>query len=278
MKSVSAWRGSLVDQVLSQEMIGANCYDVEELVCRARLLWAKQLKFGREHRARETGMTQTKGGDSFAAFYDVEYGDGVSEAVAEQAWQEIEGAIRNLFEMKSLLMDLRRASRVIAQRPLTFDFGENQVRAVPDVIAFYHNEPPLIVDWKVHAFATKDYRLQLALYALALLQVKPHRDFPRQLKAWQISQVRLVEVQLLKGCVRSYTLDETDIEELQDALAVGITHIKLASRGKTGKDLELSWCEPTRYAEQCENCSFQRPCWKDMEQERNEQIDSEEQS
>jgi len=69
------------------------------------------------------------------------------------------------------------ASRCIAQRPLQFVSFGVKVKAIPDLIAFYADAPPLIIDWKVHARGSYGYRSQLALYALALARCRPHRDF-----------------------------------------------------------------------------------------------------
>src|SRR2546427_382430 len=80
-----------------------------------------QVTFARQHRIREAGMTGTKGGSAFAAFYDAEYGAEVTEDDLAAAWKDIETALTNLFEIAHLSKALSTAALLIPQRTLMFD-------------------------------------------------------------------------------------------------------------------------------------------------------------
>ena len=69
--------------------------------------------------------------------------------LTEVKQDEIEQALTNLFAMTGLLADLRKAEFLMAQRALQFKHGEVTVKAVPDLVAFYRDAPPLIVDWSM---------------------------------------------------------------------------------------------------------------------------------
>src|SRR5207244_7473114 len=116
-----------------------------------------QKAFALRHGLRDEGLKPSKAGDEFAAFLAVERGQGVPQEELDRAWGEIEEALTNLFRMTDLLDDLRRAEFLMAQRPLQFKHGEVTVKAVPDLVAFYRDRRPLIIDWKVHVFGNRDY-------------------------------------------------------------------------------------------------------------------------
>jgi len=156
LQSVSAWRGQIVDSVISTLLVPAwnqrrSC-GIDEAITHARKLFTSQLEFGLNHRMREPELVMSEAGETFAAFYAVEYGNGIPEADIKNAWDEVEQALANLFRMTELIADLVGASRILAQRSLSFHFGNANVKARPDIIAFYDKDAPLIVDWKVHFF------------------------------------------------------------------------------------------------------------------------------
>jgi hypothetical protein len=70
---------------------------------------------------------------------------------------------------------------------------------VPDVLAFFAEEPPIVLDWKVHFFASADAGRQLASDALALARAAPHKDFPFSADGFPETETQLLEVQLLKA-------------------------------------------------------------------------------
>ena len=97
----------------------------------------------------------------------------------ECAREEVLCALTNLYRMDEIKTRMRAAEYLVPQRrALMFRRTDHTVRAVPDLIAFYRDQPPLIFDWKVHVFGLQEAWLQLAVYALALLPATPHKDFP----------------------------------------------------------------------------------------------------
>ncbi len=138
------------------------------------------------------------------------------------------------------------------------------IKAVPDAIAFFDDQPPLIVDWKVHAFGTKDYWLQLVTYALALTRCKPHRDFPRAFKGCAPTEVRLIEVQLLTNRLREHSLEDEDVGEVEDMITESASQMALALDGRKLTVLEPADFPVTTWPENCESCPFRRPCWESI--------------
>ncbi len=137
------------------------------------------------------------------------------------------------------------------------------MRAVPDLIAFYENAPPLIVDWKVHAFGVQEARLQLATYALALCRCNAHKDFPESMSRWQPLDVRLLEVQLLLGRTRSYALAEDDAADIDAHIAATATDMLLVLDGRKSTDLRPCDFPVAASPEACQRCSYRVMCWED---------------
>lgn len=269
LQSVAAWRGSIVDYVIERRVVPALkngwSLNLAHILTFARVVFDKQLAFARAHRLREPGMSESKDKESFAAFYSVEYGEGVSDEELEKAWREVVLALTNLLEMRDLLAALGAASHLVAQRTLKFPFVGVNVIAVPDLIAFFDNGPPLIVDWKVHAFALSDYRLQLTTYAVALTRCRPHKDFPESLSAYGPTDVRLIEAQLLTDRQREYTLSDIDINEFDNFVAESAAEMVLACGDDPKGSLKPFDFPVTSYPEACQRCPFRKPCWEDSE-------------
>ncbi|MFW9794971.1 MAG: PD-(D/E)XK nuclease family protein [Candidatus Thorarchaeota archaeon] len=152
------------------------------------------------------------------------------------------------------------ASYNIPQRPLQYSFLDSTIKAIPDVISFFDTQEPLIIDWKVHYFGTKDYRLQLTLYAMALKRCSPHKDFPTDLSMWEEDSLRLIEAQLLTNQIREYSISSDDIHKVEDYMIGSITEMRLA----LDSDSSLTAFDflPTRYPEACKNCPFKKLCWE----------------
>lgn len=271
LQSISAWRGNLVDQVLSQEVMPAfersRPMTADKAVASAMARFDRQLAIARAHRLHEPGLKPSALGDDFVAFYSLEYDGHVSEAEIEQARDEVKRAIETFFSMEQLMERLRAADRLITQRNLSFMHTDTTVRAVPDVIAFKGTEPPAIIDWKVHAFGWRDAWLQLAIYAVALTRCNPHKDFPVTTVQFRETDIDLLEVQLLTGTIRRHRLSEEHIARADAYIARSAESMLLAVDGMNGKASALPPTDfpATRYASVCERCPYRSLCWETIQ-------------
>ena len=163
LQGVQAWRGNLVDYVIERGIVPALkngwSLNANNILMFAKNLFDRQAAFALAHRLREPNLNGSIDDHSFAAFYKVEYGEGVSAAELGGAWREVELAIRNLLSMLDLLSILGSATHLVTQRTLYYPLDDVGIFAKPDLIAFFQDGPPLIVDWKVHA---RDTGLPLA--------------------------------------------------------------------------------------------------------------------
>lgn len=268
LQTIYAWRGSIVDQVISTMIVpaieGRRSLNYSKLIREARVAFDQQLKFAIANRMREPGFKLKDAGDTFAALHEVEYGTGITQESIEKAWQDVEQALTNFLHMEDLQRLLSSANHLVAQRALTFSYEGYSVKMVPDLIAFYNRKAPLIIDWKVHTFGTQDYRTQLACYALALTRCKPHADFPRTLKQFSTLDIELLEVQLLTKQQRFYNLNDNDLERLETFIVSSAIQMELLT-GNDKKTLSPGDFQVANRPETCLSCSFRSLCWKESQ-------------
>ena len=271
LQSISSWRGNVVDQVLSEDVLPALTHRIpitaDQAIASAMLRFDRQLAMGRAHRLHDQDVSLSDMDEGFVAFHSMEYEGRLSHAEVEQARDEVRRAIRTFFEHDMLVSRLRKATRLITQRALVFDHCDITVRAVPDVIVFTEKNPPAIVDWKVHVFGRQDAWLQLAVYAAALVRCAPHKDFPIDTSRFRETDIGLLEVQLLTGALRRHQLSEDELNRADAYIAQSSEKMLLAVDGLNGKaaDLPLTDFPAARYASACERCAFRRLCWETVQ-------------
>lgn len=269
LQSVAAWRGQIVDKVLETVVVPGlmdrQIVPREQVLAQARSIFDQQLAFARAKRYLEPGMTKTKAGVAFAGLLVIEEAGDISEPELVAAWDDVERAIKTLYANGSLWKKLKSARRLLAQRTLWHKLCDRQLRAIPDLIAFFHNEAPLIIDWKVHYAGNRDSSFQLETYALALARdEKVDRD-----RRWKEADIRLAEVQLLTGQVRHYRLTEERVPEIENKILASIAEIELCTEGQEREDLDPLTLPVTRYAENCAACGFKKLCWNEPHDHRN---------
>jgi hypothetical protein len=265
LQTIAGWRGSIVDSVIETAIVPAlqrrRLPDQDVVLSLARRLYDLQLATALKHPLNAPERTVKSWGDAYAAFYSMEYGGGPSRDELDLAWQEIENALRNLCGMRGLLGRLCDASQLVAQRSLQFQRFGVSVMGVPDLIAFYSDEAPAILDWKAHAVGTMDASKQLGIYSIALKSCEPHRDFPASLSRWAVESIRLVEVQLLLNRPRRHELDDDDREAVETYMAESANSMLMAVDGRETADLVAEDFPTAAYDHICERCSFRKVCW-----------------
>ncbi len=265
MQSLYAWRGQVVESAIQDYLIPSLEVDLQpplqDTIKAAKETFDEQLAFGRNHRIREPGMTLKQAGKAFAAFTELEYGQPISDEDYLQAWEEVQTALRNFYKQTELKSLLKAGAYRVAQKVLQMQHFGATVRAVPDLIVFFLDRAPLIVDWKVHTSGIHDYADQLAIYAVALARVKPHADYGRYARSWKETEIELREAQLLRGLVRQHTLDDSDVAEVDDRIAAGVIALREAFAGKRSSELHSKDFPTAHDPQTCQSCQYRKICW-----------------
>jgi len=265
LQTIPAWRGSLVDTVISNYVVSKlnkkQEIDEEELVQYALGLANQQITSA----INQKHNNGSKVDDMRCALFDIEYTDGIDAEKLSCAKSDIAKSLRNFSRSIFLKEFLRDGTYLVSQRTLRHTQDKITVTCTPDLIAFYENSPPLIVDWKVQASAHTEHWIQLAVYGLIISRIRPHKDFPEK---WHpalsdYTKIRLLEFQLLQNYERIYSMSPSDIVEIEDYIYVSSNRMIQLTRGKKYPEL-LPECIPTTQRPSiCWRCQFKRICWKE---------------
>jgi len=270
LQTMYAWRGSLVDKVIERAIVpGINSRILpskSDVISFSLELMESQFKFGKEKRYRSEDTSKSNTGDKYCAFYDIEYKGEIDEKILHKVRNDIVLSLENLFSTNFLEKFVENDSYAISQRGITFPFEDIMVSCTPDLLVFSPKAPPVIVDWKVHEFANKDYWLQLGIYALALSKSKPHKDFPDALlnQVQDLRAVRLIEYQLLKNLQREHVVSEDNLAHIFDYICKTSSEMKRLINGGKFDKFQLNRIPTARAPEICEKCNFKKICWEKM--------------
>jgi len=263
-QTVDQWRGSVVDLAIKEVVVPALNLRQElwpaDLLRQADELFDRQLAFARANRTREADMAKSHAPNEFAALLVVEEDGSISDAEIDRARGDVHAALRNLTKIPGLREMLRSARRVVAQNTYHFKFRGESLKVVPDLVVFYHDRPPLIIDWKVHFFGLRDARTQLLIYAMGL--ARSGKAGGTATRGWLETELVTMEVQLLTGVARSFSLDANAVREVEEYIDSSMRAISRVGEGKEWNEIDLSELGGPLGDDGCENCGFKPLCWR----------------
>lgn len=254
LETIQAWRGKLVDTVISRTIIPS-------------IVRSRSCSFSEAERTAKHIFDTDRAGRILAAaneggiFFEMEYGLPLTEDMFVQARAEVNQALMNFYSAKPIWDLIRQAQGLFPQRSLMFTHGDATVQVVPDLIMFRGMTSPVIFDWKVNTRPLRDYWLQLVTGAIALTRCNPHRDWPCGSVPHRPHDVELVEVQLLTGDVRSHKATSTDIEEAEDFISVSLSEMQFACGDEGAARVKAEDFAVARDPRTCQLCSFRKLCW-----------------
>lgn len=260
LQSVDAWRGKLVDQIISEEIVphvgGSQTPSLDRILTTAKDIFDKQLRFA-ETRSWRNPAARTGDAD-YAALYEIEFQEDLSEKLP-QAWRDIELALSNFFGMDEIWNLLRAAKHLRPQERLGFHYQDAWLTCVPDLIVIYEDKDPVVIDWKVHKFGVKDYRQQLGLYALALEKSAFRKKYPLEFAGLRAIDFESYEIQLLTKKVYKYDFLEFEIDDIKSMIGSSARKMQLVLGNENEVQNYLD-VPTTKYPETCHKCPFQSIC------------------
>lgn len=259
LKTIAAWRGLIVDQVITVSVIPQ--LKMKRVPTLEQVLSAAQNVFNKWYEQATTPLQP--GQQVEVGLLEIETNGFVSPETLSIAWNDIERALTNFMQDDVLIRELLSADYLIEQRHLFFKAGQSTTRGTPDLIAFWHNQPPVIYDWKVHFFGTTSHERQLLVYALALVRGKPHVDFEQYLTGSKLEDTRLTEVQLITqstGYKRTYSVTATKLEATESFISDSILSMYLAGATRTYAQSSANDYDTAADPEACSTCAFHKLC------------------
>jgi hypothetical protein len=273
LQNVYAWRGKLVDQVISNFVVPKlNLHEtvkLNEVLDYAHNLFEAQLAFATARRYREPNIKKSDEElqEDYCALFELEYDGAIDQKVLRTAESEIVASLTNFLNSRFLAQIIQGQPYLIAQRPIQFPFADVNVQCTLDLIAFFEDTQPVVVDWKVQAPKHKEHFIQLGTYAFALSLAKPHKDFPTRWLSTiaDPTKIGLIEFQLLRNKELTYSLTEEDIVEIEDYVYKTSNRIQLMLNGNdTHSARDPTQFPKARSSDACMWCKFKKMCWREV--------------
>jgi hypothetical protein len=267
LQTLDAWRGSVVDDIISRLLVNAinNKIPLQKdyFLREAMNEFNGQLEYAIFQTYRNTGSKTSD--KNFASLLNYDLGLQIEESELDRAKEDINHALNNLLDDAEFLEYLKSAKILISQRSLLYSFDRFNVRSKPDLIAFFEDAPPHIFDWKVHTFGTATYDEQLVSYGVALYKTihnKPHIDFPDNAKKYSIYDYKLTEYQLLhpERIRRDYQMSPEAIEDLSLKISGSLIEMYMSGCHKKYSESDPESFSTTSFIESCHNCPFKKIC------------------
>lgn len=117
LQDLAAWRGQLVDHVLSTAVMRdiqrrrLPLYD--RVLSTARDIFDRQVAFARAHRLRDPNMTPSTHKEAFTAWRMIEYGDSIDDNALEGYWNDIVTCLKHFYAMTDVHSLLLNATRCL---------------------------------------------------------------------------------------------------------------------------------------------------------------------
>lgn len=269
-RTLEAWRGNLVHTVIQDYVVphlqqGEIPFEADLqafALDRAR----RQLKFSSIKKYGETGMTKTKGGDSYAAIWEDEFESTASRLTKTEALAEIRLALVNLWKLTELLDELCESSWSVPEALLCLREFEIPIQGRIDLMAACAGPSPelKLIDWKLDREQRHDYAPQLWLYAYLLDRTDRYQDgsyryqnIPEWVKALPKS---LLEVNLLHGSIDESEWGDRKVRGVEDRIFRGIRTIQALVDGRKPEQIHGGELHVTDNPNNCNYCPFRQPC------------------
>lgn len=268
MQNIAMWQGSVVDKIMEISIIPAIAnkeeLDFVQFAEEAVSLAEQQFLFSKEKRYLQKGMTKTSAGDEFCILDVHELNRELPEEELLKAYRNIEDAVTNIQNIvmpdgKMLLLDyLKSASNLfpnVANRQVEIETAN--VKPQIDLVMYDKQRRPVIMDWKVSESWSSDYSKQLVIIGVVVyLTRQQDPDKP----AFTHEDIKLYEVNLLRGSVKQHQFTEARAADMIDEINLTSSDIKLIREDIKNNNLSIEDFDTTDNQSTCDFCNYATLC------------------
>jgi hypothetical protein len=257
LKSMEAWRGSIVHQAIQNFVVPCwqNRKPVvwQDVVREARNLSVRQFEFSEKRRFRESGISKTKHKDEYCALYGHEFENTPTKAELEATLDSVEKSIWNLSKLEEFLKYVEGRNYYRAEVAISSAYNGVRIQGVIDLLFGGSYGHYGVVDWKDYSSSTSDAKLQMSLYAWLLCKAQ----------AWPVSSpmsIELWEVNLGVPRAQQHRIDQGAFDELEDFMYRSTERLRLLCGDGSYKPSDLENYEYTENPNSCRFCPYQKIC------------------
>lgn len=262
LQTIANWQGSLVHRTLADRLPGilerGGAVDAVALTAHAEALAYRQFAFSSARRYRRETKRAT--GDAYCALVDHESGDPAASSRLVPALQVAERCFRYLAAQGDFLRHLAAGYRCRSELRLHFGVDEASIQAVLDLLVERGDGTLTIVDWKIAAGESGDYRQQLLLYALAVLR-------SGRWPTIDAAQIEIYEANLLRGTIRRHAVTAPEIGDMEDFVFRSASSMAAALGDGGFAALRLGDLAIAANPNTCAYCRFRQLCLADLAQD-----------
>ncbi|MFO8018980.1 MAG: PD-(D/E)XK nuclease family protein [Promethearchaeia archaeon] len=262
--SINSWRGKLVDYIIEKHFIPhfnhgriPSLNKIERIVSK---LMKKQLTFAKRRKYRDRNLTKKKAGNSFLALREIENSGGLKIGDVKKTKKQVIKSLNNLLQSDLMDILLDPNSFLVAQKNLNYKFHDLNVISRPDLIIYFKDKPPLIIDWKVYYYSKENAWMQLGSYAIALTECVAVDAFQKQIK--DPKKINLIEYQLLRNIQKHYKLTSPDVRTIKNYIRTTSKAMVELVGNRKYHEIDFNQFKMTEKSEICKYCNF-RPLCKD---------------
>ncbi len=258
VKSVDAWRGSLVHEAIRSFVVpfwqARGVVPWEQAILEARKLGARQFAFSEKRRYREIGLSKSKAKEEYCAIFAHEFGAAPTQKELEATLDSVERSLRNLAKLEDFLKHVAGRGFYRPETAVSAEYNGVRIQGVMDLVfsgAYGHYG---VVDWKDYsASSTTEARLQVSLYAWLMCKAP----------AWRVSapeNIELWEVNLGLPAAQQYRIDQAAFDELEDFMYRSTEKLRTLCGDGTYRAMDLENYEYTENPNSCRFCPYQNLC------------------
>lgn len=262
MQNLKMWAGSVVDKFMELTIIPAirEKKELDFSVLAEKAVQMAQLQFRFSKNALYTDPSQKKGDlDGVFCILNIhEVNATYTEQELAETYADIRQAVLNLPAVRmpdgKLLVDFLKECNSLTPNVNNWVATIEKALINPqmDLLAL-HQWKPVVMDWKLSASFTSDYSRQLLICGLTVFLKRLESGKP----AYDYSDIRLYEVNLLKSEVKPHELTEDRSNELINYINLTAEDIHLLTNDD---EPDIDEFELTDDEGLCKSCNFQTLC------------------
>jgi hypothetical protein len=264
MKSLLMWSGDVVDKFMEKIIIpiiiNKGELNFDELAAQAVKMAEEQFRFSKNSLYKDPSVK--KGEADHHCILDIhEIHRDVTQEQIQQAYDNIKTGILNLplikFPDGKPLVEFLRECDALTPNLHKWHVTIEKANLKPQIdLLAYSKWKPVIMDWKLSASYTSDYSRQLII---ARIMIFLKRLESTDKKQYGYNDIRLFEVNLLKGIIKEHEFNEEVAHEMIDYINLTSSDLFLLTKGRPD-DIDIDDFEMTDESSLCKSCNFQTLC------------------
>jgi hypothetical protein len=265
MQTLTMWKGSVVDKFMEKIIIPAIVnklpLDFEQLAEQAVEMAKRQFKFSRYKNYQDPFLIKGEVDNEFCILDIHEVDTPYEERQIAETYALIRQSVLNIPDITmpdgQLLIDFLKECNSLLPNINNWAVEIEIARVKPqiDLIA-YHNWKPVVIDWKLSESYVSDYARQLVICGITIYL---KRIANKEKDPYQYTDIKLFEVNLLKGIIKEHAFTQDVVNDLIDNINLTSKDMSILADKTEGKP-HIDDFDFTDDEGHCRFCNYRSLC------------------